>query len=154
MADPFSIIAGSAGLIDVCIRLGGFLKQAKDGFQKVDEELDQLSQDISAVRSVSNLIRCNFETELVGTRDANDQQVVEDHWRTTHAILEGCQANMERIASLITDVLGKENHKHAKFSNLRKFLKQQSKECEFAELKQRLRSYLDALQMSLAAVTL
>ena len=35
MADYFSVIAGAAGLADVCIRLAKFLKEAKDGFQKV-----------------------------------------------------------------------------------------------------------------------
>lgn len=152
MGDPFSIIAGSVGLADVCIRLAGFLKQARDGFQKVDKDLDDLSQEITALRSVSDLIKRSFEIDQAGARDPNEQQIIESHWQATRATLAGCQIHVEKLNALISEVLGKEKRKHAKFKNLRKFLKQQSKEGEFIELKQKLRTYLIALQTSLAAV--
>ena len=152
MADPFSIIVGTAGLADVCIRFAGFLKQAKDGFQKVDKDLEELSKETTALHSVSDLIKRIFEIDLVGTRDSNDQQIVDNHWRATRTTLEGCQAMLEKLSALITHVLGEDKPKYAKFKSLRKFLKQQSKEGEFVELRQRLHAYLIALQTSLAAV--
>ena len=152
MADPFSIIVGTAGLADLCIRFTGFLKQAKDGFQKVDKDLEELSKEITALRSVSDLIKRNFEVDLAATKDSNDQQIIDNHWQATRTTLEGCQVILEKLCALITDILGKEKPKYAKFKSLRKFLKQQSKEGEFIELRQRLHAYLVALQTSLAAV--
>lgn len=154
MVDPFSIVVGSASLADLCIRVGKLLKKAQEGFHKVDEELNELSQKIAALRAVSDLIRCSFETELLGTKDASDQQIIQSHWQTTHSILKSCETNVEKIAVLVTDVLGKEHEEHPKYSNLRKFLKHQWKEHVFAELKQRLRAYSAALQTSLAAINL
>ena len=64
MADPFSIIAGTAGLADVCIRLTKFLKHASNGFQKVDEDLEDLSKEITSLRAVSDLIKHSFEIDF------------------------------------------------------------------------------------------
>jgi hypothetical protein len=154
MADPFSIIVGTAGLADVCIRFAGFLKQAVDGFQKVDKDLEELSEEITALRSVSDLIKRSFEVDLAGTRDPNDQQIIDNHWQATRTTLEGCQAILEKLSALTTDILGKDNPKYAKFKSLRKFLKQQSKEGEFIELRQKLHAHLVALQTSLVAVNM
>lgn len=152
MADPFSIIVGSVGLVDVCIRFTGFLKQAKDGFQKVDKDLEQLTEEITVLASVSDLIKRSFEIDPAGRRDSNDQKIIENHWQATRITLESCRVVLEKLSALITEVLGEEKHKYAKFKSLRKFLKQQSKEGEFVELRQRLHAFLIALQTSLAAV--
>ena len=128
------------------------MKQAKDGFQEVDKDLEELSKEITALHSVSDQIKRSFEVDLAGPRDSNDQQVIDNHWQATRTTLEGCQVILEKLSAIITDVLGKEKPKYAKFKSLRKFLKQQSKEGEFIELRQRLHAYLIALQTSLAAV--
>lgn len=152
MADPFSIIAGTVGLVDVCIKFAGFLKQAKDGFQKVDQDLDELSKEITGLRSASNLIRRCFEVNHLGKRDPGDQQIIDNHWRATRVTLDGCQGILEKLSTLIIEVLGKGNPKYAKFKSLRKFLKQQSKDSEFIELRQRLHAHQVALQTSLAVI--
>ena len=152
MADPFSIIVGTVGLADVCIRLTKFLKEAKDGFQKIDEDLEDLSREIIALRTVSDLIKHSFEVDLVGTTNPSDNQVVVDLWKVIRTNLEGCQDIVERLNALIITVLGTEGHKHARFNNLRKYLKQQSKDDEFSALRRKLNAYHIALQTSLAAV--
>ncbi|CAD6590890.1 MAG: hypothetical protein ASARMPREDX12_004774 [Alectoria sarmentosa] len=152
MADPFSIIVGTVGLADVCIRLTKFLKEAKDGFQKIDEDLEGLSREIIALRTVSDLIKHSFEVDLVGTTNPSDNQVVVDLWKVIRTNLEGCQDIVERLNALIITVLGTEGHKHARFNNLRKYLKQQSKDDEFSALRRKLNAYHIALQTSLAAV--
>ena len=152
MTDPFSIIVGTVGLADVWIRLTKFLKQAKDGFQKIDQDLEELSKEITALRSVSDLIKCSFEADLAGTTNPTDNQIAIDLWQATRITLEGCQNIVERLSALITAVLGTGNSKHVKFNNLRKYLKQQSKDDEFLALRQKLNAHHIALQTTLAAV--
>lgn len=153
MGDPFSIIVGAAGLADVCFRFTKFLKQAKDGFQKIDEELEDLSKEITALRSVSDLIRGSFQTDLAGTTNSSDNQIIiVNHWRATHTTLTGCQDIVKRLDVLITTILGTGGPKHVRLNNLRKYLKQQSKEEEFNALRQKLSAHHIALQTSLAAV--
>jgi len=152
MADPFSIIAGSAGLADVCIRLTKFLKQAKEGFQKVDEDLEELSNEIIALRSVSDLIKRSFEADLAEPKDPRDKQIVASHWRATRTTLTGCQDILEDLNTLVVKILTTGTSKHVKLNSLRKYLKHQSKEDEFIALRQRLNAHQIALQTSLTAV--
>lgn len=152
MADPFSIVAGAAGLADVCIRLTKFLKQAKDGFRKIDADLEDLSNEITALGTVGDLIKRSFEADLAGTTDSTDSQIIANHWHATRAILGGCQDIVKRLNTLITEILGTGGTKYAKFNSLRKYLKHQSKDEEFIALRQKLSAHYIALQTSLAAV--
>ena len=152
MADPFSIIAGAAGLADVCIRLTKFLKQAKDGFQKVDGDLEELSKELAALQTVSDLIKRSFEANIAGSINSNDDQIIANLWQATQTILAGCQDIVERFNALITEILSTGGTKYIKLNSLRKYLKQQSKDDEFNALRQKLNTHRMALQTSLAAV--
>ena len=152
MADPFSIIAGAAGLADVCIRLTKFLKQAKDGFQKVDGDLEELSEELAALQTVSDLIKQSFEADTAGTINSNDNQITANVCQATQKTLAGCQDIVERFNALITEILSAGGTKYIKFNSLRKYLKQQSKDDEFNALRQKLNVHRMALQTNLAAV--
>ena len=152
MADPFSIIAGAAGLADVCIRLTKFLKEAKDGFQKVDGDLEELSKELAALQTVSDLIKLRFEADMAGKIDSNDKQIIVNLWQATQTTLARYQDIVERFNALITEILSTGGTKYIKFNSLRKYLKQQSKDDEFNALRQKLNAHRMALQTSLAAV--
>ncbi|MCJ1283415.1 hypothetical protein MMC26_002744 [Xylographa opegraphella] len=154
MADPFSIIAGTVGLADVCIRFVLFLRQAKDGFHKVDEDLEDLAKEVTALRSVSNLIKRSFEVHLAGIADVNDQEIVSNHWQATQSTLAGCHDIINRLKDLITKVVGSGGSKHVKTEALRKYLRQQSKDDDFIKLRQKLNAHQTALQTNLAAVNI
>ena len=152
MADPFSIIAGAAGLADVCIRLTKFLKQAKDGFQKVDGDLEELSEELAALQTVSDLIKRSFEVDIAGTINSNDNKTIADLWQATQTTLAGCQDIVERFNALITEILSIGGTKYIKYNSLRKYLKQQSKDGEFNALRQKLNVHRMALQIGLTAM--
>jgi hypothetical protein len=152
MAEPFSIIAGSAGLADVCIRLANFIKQARDRFQKVDEDLEHLSKEIEALYSVNNLVKYSFEANPATTKHFGDQQILFDHWKTTRITLASCQELIEKMNDLVISVWGNGSPKHVKLNSQRKYLKLQSKEDEFTELRRKLNAHQIALQTSLAAI--
>jgi hypothetical protein len=154
MADPVSIIAGAAGLADVCVRLAKFLKQAIDGFQKVDKDLEDLSKEITALRTVSDLIKRSFEIDMAGTTNSRDSQIIANHWHATRATLAGCQVVVERLNTLMTTVMRTGGSKSDKWNSLRKYLKHQSKDEEFMALRRSLNAHHNALQTSLAAVNM
>ena len=154
MADPFSIIAGAAGLADVCIRLTKFLKQAKDGFQKIDEDLENLSKEITALGTVGDLIKRSFEADLAGTTNTNDIQIITSHWHATRATLLGCQDILKRLNTLLANIVDSGGTTSVKFNRLRKYLKHQSKDDEFNTLRQKLYHHYIALQTSLTAVNM
>lgn len=154
MADPFSIIAGTAGLTDVCIRLTKLLKQAKDGFQTVDEDLEELSGEIKALRSVNDLVQRSYEAESAINSGLDQQRLLLDHWHAIQSTLAGCQRIVGQIDDLLASVLAVGNGKHIKFDKLRRWLKQQSKEEAFNTLRQKLNAHQIVLQNILAAVNM
>ena len=154
MADPFSIVAGTAGLTDVCIKLLHLIKQGKDSFQAVDDELKGLCNEVERLRSVNDLVEDAYKAELSLSSDPTYQKIFASNWYATEVTLGGCREVVEKIDQLLTDVLKEARGKHVKIDRLRIWLKQQSKEDAFNALRQKLSAHQNALQTSLQAVNL
>lgn len=155
MADPFSILVGTAGLADVCIRFAKAVKQAKDGFEKVDEDLDALGQEIAGLHAVNDLVERSYLTGIHSEESANEQKVLENHWLATSTTLAGCRHVVEQIEALILEILSTGVNGSSigvKRDKLRRYLKQQSREKDFARLRSKLAAHQLALQTSLAAI--
>lgn len=152
MADPFSIIAGTAGLADVCIRLGKLLKDAREDFQNTDHELSKLEARISAVKGTIEQVGKLYHAS-VQRLETVDQQAESSHWRTTGVNLEGCRKVIDQLERLITAVVG-EKTTHPKTYQFRKYLRLLSKEKDFALLQDELQSYNGFLQTNLTSTAL
>jgi hypothetical protein len=74
MADPFSILVGTAGLLDVLIRAAAYLADVHEAAGKVEEDIAFLSRDIQALTSVNESIGILWESykgAATGTEAAN-----------------------------------------------------------------------------------
>ena len=154
MADPFSIVAATAGLTDVCIRLIKFLKQAHDGFRAVDQELKDLFEAIVSLRSVNYLVERSFTEGSTVKPDPAHQRILGTHWHATQTTLASCQRIIEQIEALLKEVVDAGSGKHIRVDQLRKWLKQQSREEAFSTLREKLKAHQIALQLSLSAVSM
>ena len=152
MADPFSVIVGTLGVIQVCGSIGKYLQDIKAGAEEIDEEIKALTHEVGALQSVNESIQSIFESKIVHHLDApkGDLDRIEDLWRNTGNILKDCQSTLEKLHRLIVQVEGKgESKSLAMFDSLRKHLRKKSKEEDFLQIRQRLSSYHSALQASL-----
>lgn len=153
MAEPLSIIASTLGVADVCFRLGTFVKQAIEGSQKVDEDLEALSQEIAALSTVNNLIKGSFEADLTRSAKTTDEATIANLWQATSTTLGDCREILDKLDGLVTKIFGNGSSKAvAKLDGLRKYLRKLSKEEEFTQLRHKLNAYQAALQMILTAV--
>ena len=129
MADPFSILAGAAGLADVCIRLGKFLKDANHGFRVVDQELDELLKEITSLQSVNasieELLKRSYPERSTAQTSPNLQQVLDTNWQATNATLSSCKLVVENIEAILKDVVNVGSGRHIKRDQIRKWIKQQ-----------------------------
>ena len=114
MADPFSIVAGTAGLADVCIRVSRFLIQAKDGFRAVDQDLDDLFQEIESLRSINDLVQRSYTEGSIDKTGSDNQQILDTHWYATQNTLASCRRTVEQIESLLKEILDTGSGKHIK----------------------------------------
>jgi hypothetical protein len=156
MADPFSILTGAAGLADVCIRLAKFLKDANDGFRAVDQELEDLLKEIASLQSVNEsideLVKRSPQDGSPSKADPHLQKILDTNWRATSITLSSCQLIVERIETILKDVVSSGGGKHVKRDQVRKWLKQQSREGELNTLRGKLKEHQLALQLSLSTV--
>jgi hypothetical protein len=157
MADPFSIVAGSGSLLDVCWRIISYVRHVQAGAARVEEEVAALSHEIESMISVNQSLRVVFTTEQkasLGTSLA-DSVHVESLWRNVGQNLQGCQAIAEKLEGLLKGIIGKDGSKSpGKLENLKKQLRRQSKDEEFHQLRHQLMIYQNSLQLSLTALNL
>ena len=157
MPDPFSTVAGTVGLLDVCFRVGKYLYDVKVGADKVDEEVEALSHQVEAIKSVTQSIKSVFEDDLAHATGtvSKKRDEIQRLWEEIEENVKSCRGTLVELFALIKLIVGKESPKVlSKLDGLRKFLRKQSKEEEFGTLRQQLSDYHHSLQTLLTSVNM
>lgn len=155
MADPFSIIAGTAGLIDVCWRFGSYLHDVQAGAAKIEDEIENLSRDIEALKIINETIRDSYKgLPSYLSSEIQRSKHVGRLWRNVSSNLESCRLIVEDLEVLVKEIIGKEPPKDEskimrKFEGFRKQLRKQSREGDFNKLQSRLITYHNTIQLML-----
>ena len=152
--DGADCCTSTAGLADVCVRLAKFLKDANHGFRVVDQELEGLCEEIISLRSVNDLVERTYMEGSAARVSPHQQQIIGTNWRATQNTLASCQGIVERIEAIFLEVIGVGGGKHIKLDQLRRWLKQQSREEALTKLREKLKAHQIALQLSLSAVSM
>jgi len=107
--DPFSILTGTAGLLDVSFRVIGYLKQVEEEAGTVEEEIAALSQEINALITVHDSIealwRSNHDAAPVSPLEEGAD--VEDLWGKLASLLQECRDTVQKLEALLKEVIGK-----------------------------------------------
>lgn len=178
MADPFSIIAGSAGLLDILFRIGSYLKNVQAGASKVEGDISELLHQVEVLIAVNESIKRVIAAEVPHSNNAtspnptdsshvspasvpesnvstNDAARSEALRRDICSILVDCRDVVEKLENLVKEILGKEGPKVlSKLDGFKKQLRKQSKDEEFRHLRHKMTTYQDALQVMLTALNL
>jgi hypothetical protein len=154
MADPFSLIASSIGVVDVCVRLGTFLLEAKQGSDTIDEKLDGLIAEIYALKTVSNLIRESLEGGDFGDGDIprRDKGDVLTLWSATLNALQDGQRTLSELEDVFKKVSGEGGTSTG--DRLRKYFRKLWKEERLQELWAKLARSQSLLQMMLTGINM
>ena len=158
MADPFSILAGTVGLIDICTRLDIYLKDVEKAAEHVDEAINILVEDLNMFGIVTRHIKEAYED--YADRKDSDEKLSQDHarqlWTTVERVLQGCRVTLDKLWALIEEIKGKEKDKPLS-PRLRGFMKQlrkQSRQEDYNQYRRDLGNSLSALQVTLNLVGL
>lgn len=153
MADPFSIIAATAGLMDVCWRFGSYLYELQAGAAKVDDTIERLNQDIEALKEVNETIRTSYQ-ELPSylNSEVESSKHVERLWRNVSSNLKTCRLIVEELEVLTAGIVGRKPRKDEskfkkKFGSFQKELRRQSREDDFDKLQTRLNNCYNSIQL-------
>jgi hypothetical protein len=154
--DPFSILRGSAGLLDTSIRVFTFLKQVQEGAGTVDEEIIALTQEINTLITVNDAVDALWQANHDSTPVSLFEEAAETEelWKKLGNLLQSCRDTVERLEALLKEVVGKNGpNVSGKLDGIKKQLRRQSRDKDYAEVRLRLSSYQAGLQMLLSAIS-
>jgi hypothetical protein len=157
MVDPFSIITGTAGLLDVCWRVAGHIRDFTAAAARVEDDIANLSHEIEALITVNEVIEgvWKFERKETPCASSTDSTRIDSLWRNVGAVLRDCRVTVEKLEILLKEIIGIEGPKvTGTFNAFRKIQRKLSKSPEIDELRHRLMSYQSSLQILLTALNM
>lgn len=157
MAEPFSIVAGTVGIIDVCYKIAVYLSDVQKAARGVEGELLGLSQEIEELISVNESIKeiSNKEQKIFSNHKFADEEHLKDLWQQTSTLQQGCRDTLDLFEQILKEILGKGEAKvTGKIDGIRKQLKKQSKDGQLAQIRLKLSTYQASLQTLLSVVNL
>lgn len=157
MADPFSIIAGTTGILDVCWRVGSYLGRVKSAASKIERDLAALSYEVNGLIAVNESIQVLWNTNRDKPIDvlSPDAKRIEGLWQDISLALLGSRDVMGRLALLVEEVIGKDGIEvQGKRDGIKKALRKQSRDEEIREIRQQITSHQNGLQLTLSALNL
>jgi hypothetical protein len=152
--DPFSIIVGTAGLLDVCFRVASYLVDVKAAAGQIDEGLATLSREIDSLILVNqSLGEWARESQTLDGLSQADSRRLQSLWQNVGTMIQGCRQTVEKLEVLMSAISGKKGRKFlAKLDGIKKQLRKQSEEKEFIEVHRQLSSYHGNLQLLLTII--
>lgn len=157
MADPFSILAGTASIIDLCVRLTNYCRDVNAAAGRIEEDLFALLEEFLALRAVNESIRNVWldRQVTVGPKARANEPLLQTQWQELDYALRGCSNSMLRLSALIEEVVGKDGYSvTGKLDGIKKVLRKQSKDKAIFEVRQQVMSHRDNLQVLLLALNL
>jgi hypothetical protein len=159
MADPFSIIAGTIGLADVCSRAVQNLYHLRQDLGTIEGDLEALSQDVEGLRDICNTVRVTFaaaDDDAITPEFSQVSQATEKVWRDLDRALQNCHVVVSRLDGIIEKIRGPPagSSAPAKIVAVRQALRKRLRDSDLRNCRVQLATYQNALQLVLTIITL
>jgi hypothetical protein len=146
MADPFSIIAGAVGVVDVAVKVVKFIEKTKKGADSVDGDLQDLVTEIESLKHTSQVIQDAFEKDMKDGKTTQDNPAA-GTWLAASNALADCNAALVGMDGALTKMKGEKGS--STLDRLKRHFRKLAHDEEFGLLRQRLDKGHHRLQTSL-----
>lgn len=144
MADPFSIAASAAGVVDISVKVLRFT-------DTIDRDLAQFVNEIERLSGTVALIQKAFEREMKDDYHAPESSTA-TIWSVASSALVDCKAAIVQLNTILVQIKGEDGS--STFDRLKRHFRKLSNDEEFAKLRQRLDKGHQVLQISLTALNM
>ena len=158
MADPFSIVAGTVGLLDVCWRVGSYLNSVKIAAGKIEGDIDALQKEVTSLIDVNESIKKlkDMTEEADPSSSINHSPGAENLWQSVDSNTEGCKVVVLRLEEKVKDIMGKSGTARptSKIDGIKKTLKREATDPDLVKIHNSLSKYQLSLQTLLTALNM
>lgn len=155
MADPFSIVAGAVGVVDVAVRLVRYIDKTKKGADSVDGDLQNLLAEIQSLKGTSEVIHHVFEKDMEEGNTTQDSPTA-GTWSAASKALEDCNAALTGMHRALVRMIGDDGS--SRIDRVKRHRRRLAQDEEFGHLRQmldsghhRLQTLLLTLKMSVCS---
>jgi hypothetical protein len=164
MADPFSLVAATAGLIQQLLQCGNYIQTILERAGTLDEDILGLTHEIATLVSVNESLQSAYEAEknrVTGTSLA-DRRRIESLWQNVGTLVKDCHKTVEELENVLLEIIGKTpsttsrlgDRLGGKIDHLKKSMRMEKKHDEVKNIQMRLLNYQNSLQILLSALSL
>ncbi|KAI0538600.1 tetratricopeptide repeat domain-containing protein [Xylaria digitata] len=160
MADIFSIVTGTAGLLDTCVRLTVYIKEIRKDGAFIQQDLDALLSEVVALQQVNDAISSAFDkhasmrqahqpkSDNAYTSNANDIL-----WKALGRSIEHCHVIVQRIYNILEAICQKSRLSSVKgLDTITKVRRKRSKEEDLRRCRSELAMHHYSIQMFLTLI--
>lgn len=159
--DPLSVISATAGLIDICVRLGKYVKELEEASREIREEIKSLKSELLSLEKVNRSIidiTGKIRTRLTA-KSVDDVGDVEALLEAISKTQDECKRCLLKFKEQIEEIVGKDEKTTTstvmdKVERIKKAYRKKSKEGTFIEVRRSLTDQQCSLQISFTALSL
>ena len=152
------MLVGVGSLIDLSLKLGKYLKDVHASIAAFEEDIGFLSGEIQNLGSVNKSIEQLFKTETSSFPDRSASNIPLQElevWQNTVKTLGECSDTVRKLKSVLDTVTGKDGSKVTGLRDgIKKQLRKQAKDGELEQLRIRLSTHRESLNVSLTLLSL
>ena len=154
--DPFSLIIGSVGLLDVCWRVGSYLNDVKESAQNIESDLQGLQDEINALYRINSVIedlqKKTTEAGLISKLDKAPE--LKKIWKSIDENTRGCTVVLVKLEEEVKRIVGKTQQAKptSKVDGIRKAIRRQSTDPQLSKFHDSLSKYHQSSQVCLTAL--
>lgn len=155
--DPLSIIAGTTGIADVCLRVVLFLKDIPSAVASVQQEIRILITEVENLRAVLDSVQKTLEGYMRSSAKVSLLKATnfKDLSSKFHTSIEACSDLATRLEELTKDIYGKSGSTvTGKLDGLRKEFRRRDKNTDLARIRMELLAEKHNLTLLLDGINL
>lgn len=158
MMDPFSIVAGTFGVADVCIRLVRYLRNVSAAAANVQQEIDSLINEVGSLETTVTSVAETFENETnKSTKPLSPLKAdnIERLWKETKRSLDACRHTALQLDQVVRDIYGDSGSKvTGKLDSWTKESRRRNKATDLQRIREKLSTEKHNLQILLTGISL
>lgn len=158
MADPFSIATGACSIVDICVRVGSYLKTLNGTAKEVEQEIGSLQQEIDKFSSTYTALEQLCSSGLASPVAAGPGSKTNPNttlWSRAADLVKEGNVVVENLKEVLTKIIGNETQGDVgKVDKVRKAIRILSHDEYYKKLRQRLTNLNLELGTMLTAIDL